>query len=120
MWLKLWVFTFWYHDKEEIEFRFIQMINVLDQVKNHEMELINSLFKVLVENNVDDNLILQLYQKIIKLRINPTQFIFDIIKKIIENIEKNNNQKIKLIDLLKYDIQINYKNEKKYILGKEQ
>ena len=104
MWLKLWVFTFWYHDKEEIEFRFIQMINVLDQLKNHEMELINSLFKVLVENNVDDNLILQLYQKIIKLRINPTQFIFDIIKKIIENIEKNNNQKIKLIDLLKYDI----------------
>ena len=115
MWLKLWVFTFWYHDKEEIEFRFIQMINVLDQVKNHEMELINSLFKVLVENNVDDNLILQLYQKIIKLRINPTQFIFDIIKKIIENIEKNNNQKIKLIDLLKYDIQINYKKEKKNI-----
>ena len=120
LWLKLWVFSFWYHDTQEIEYRFVQMIDVLNQVTNHEMELINYLFKVLVENNVNDNLILKLYENIIKLRITPTQYIFDIIKKIISKIEKNNNNNnnnpnIKLINnrfnIMKYlkNIQINFK-----------
>lgn len=115
LWLKLWVFSFWYHDTQEIEFRFLQMIDVLNKVTNHEMELINYLFKILLENNVNDNLILKLYENVIKLRIVPTQYIFDIIKKIISKIEKNNNNSnIKInnrFNILKYlkNIQINFK-----------
>ena len=124
LWLKIWVLTFWYHDKNEREFRFNQMLNVLDQVKNHEMELINNLFKVLVDNQTNDHLILKLYEKIFNLRINPTQFILDIIKKIIGKIEKNNKnnnkEKINEFNLIKYlkNIQIFYKKESKIYFRK--
>lgn len=126
LWLKLWVFSFWYHDTQEIEFRFLQMIDVLNKVTNHEMELINYLFKILLENNVNDNLILKLYENVIKLRIVPTQYIFDIIKKIISKIEKNNNNSnIKInnrFNILKYlkNIQINFKKENQIYFRKEQ
>ena len=45
-WLKLWAFTFYYHDIYERKYRFNQMLNVLDLVIHHEMDVFNNLFQI--------------------------------------------------------------------------
>lgn len=38
-WLQLWAMTFWYHDNIERTYRFQQLLDVLDKVKHHEVNI---------------------------------------------------------------------------------
>ena len=81
-WLELWAFSFWYFDKKERKYRFNQLINVLDKVIHHEMEIFNLLFDVLNKNK-EEQMILKLYQKLIMFKLHPSTFIYDIINKLL-------------------------------------
>ncbi len=83
-WLELWAFSFWYFDKKERKYRFNQLINVLDKVVHHEMEIFNLLFDVLNKNN-EEEMILKLYQKLIIFKLHPSTFIYDIINKLLDS-----------------------------------
>lgn len=90
-WLKLWAFTFYYHDIYERKYRFNQMLNVLDLVIHHEMDVFNNLFQIFSINKVEDEFIFKLYEKVIYYRLNPSIYIFDVIKHLID--KKGNTNK---------------------------
>lgn len=100
IWLKMWVSTFYYQDKQEQKFRFLQMLNILDKINQHEMGVINNLFTVLVNNNIDEDLLLLLYDKILHYQLIPSNFIFRTIRKLINN--KKNKLKLKTFNISKY------------------
>ena len=77
-WLEIWAYTFWYVDKEERKYRFDQMLDMLDKVVHHEMNIFNLMFEVLDQEN-EQKMIVRLYQKILQLKINPSTFIYNII-----------------------------------------
>ena len=82
-WLEVWAFTFWYLDKEERPYRFNQMLDMLDKVIHHEMNIFNLLFDVLNQEN-EHEMILNLYQKLLQLKLNPNTFIYNIISNILD------------------------------------
>jgi hypothetical protein len=77
-WLEIWAYTFWYVDKEERKYRFDQMLDMLDKVVHHEMNIFNLMFDVLNQEN-EQNMIVKLYQKLLELKINPSTLIYNII-----------------------------------------
>ena len=77
-WLEVWAYTFWYVDKEERKYRFDQMLEMLDKVIHHEMNIFNLVFEVLDQEN-EQKMIVKLYQKILQLKVNPSTFIYNII-----------------------------------------
>ena len=82
-WLEVWAFTFWYLDKEERPYRFNEMLDMLDKVIHHEMNIFNLLFDVLNQEN-EHEMILNLYQKLLQLKLNPNTFIYNIISNILD------------------------------------
>ena len=102
-WLEIWAFTFWYNEPGEKHYRFDLMLDVLDKVIHHEMNILNLLFDVLNKHG-EPQMMLKLYQKLLQLKINPSTFIYDIMsnvldKKQIKNIfggMRKNSSKIKL------------------------
>ena len=77
-WLEMWAYTFWYIEKEERKYRFDIMLDVLDKVIHHEMNIFNLMFDVLNQEN-EQKMIVKLYQKILQLKVNPSTFIYNII-----------------------------------------
>ena len=100
IWLKMWVSTFYYHDKQEQKYRFLQMLNILDKINQHEMGVINNLFTVLVNNQIDEDLQLLLYDKILHHQLTPSNFIFKKIRNLINN--KKKQLKLKTFNISKY------------------
>ena len=82
-WLEVWAFTFWYADKNETHFRFNEMLDVLDKVKHHEMNVLNLLFDALNKSS-ENKMILKLYRKLLDLNINPSTFIYNIISGVLD------------------------------------
>ena len=76
LWLKLWVSSFYYHDKQEQKYRFFQMLKIIERISQHEMGVINNLFNVLIDCKIDEDLILLLYEKILHYKLIPSDFIF--------------------------------------------
>ena len=102
-WLEIWSFTFYYIEKNEREYRFNQMLDILDKVIHHEMNIFNLMFDILNQQN-EQIFIFKLYQKLLHLKINPSTFIYNIIsnildkeqiKELIEETKKNKNQSLK-------------------------
>ena len=100
IWLKMWVATFYYQDKQEQEYRFFQMLNILENINQHEMGVINNLFAVLIKNQIDEDLLLLLYEKILHYKLIPSNFIFKAIRNLINN--KKTKLKLKTFNLGKY------------------
>ena len=100
IWLKMWVSTFYYHDKQEQKYRFYQMLNILEKINQHEMGIINNLFSVLVNNQIDEDLLLLLYEKILHYQLIPSNFIFRTIRHLINN--KKKKLKLKTFNISKY------------------
>ena len=105
-WLEIWAFTFWYNDNTEKYYRFDQMLDVLDKVIHHEMNIFNLMFDVLNKHG-EPQMMLKLYQKLLQLKINPSTFIYNIIsnildKKQIKNLademKKNSSKQLKFKD----------------------
>ena len=82
-WLEVWAFTFWYIDKKERHYRFNQMLDVLDKVKHHEMNILNMLFDSL-NKTAENEMLLKLYRKLLELNINPSSFIYNITSGVID------------------------------------
>ena len=102
-WLEIWSFTFCYIEKNERQYRFNQMLDILDKVIHHEMNIFNLMFDILNQQN-EQIFIFKLYQKLLRLKINPSTFIYNIItnildkeqiKELIEETKKSTNKSIK-------------------------
>jgi len=106
-WLEVWAYTFHYSEKIERQYRFNQMLDILDKVIHHEMNILNLLFETLNEER-EQILIFKLYQKLLQLKINPNTVIYNIISNILDKDQikelieanKNNTNTISL----KFDI----------------
>ena len=94
--LIIWSLVFWYNDDCEKELRFLQMLTILEKIEEHDIKTFELLFKALVENSNDENVII-VYKKFIHLRLNPTWEIFSLVSKIIK---KKQNAKKKSMLLL--------------------
>ena len=90
--LILWSITLWYTDTWEREFRFLKMIEVLEKVEGHEIEIFELIFKALVNYCNDKDTVL-LYKKFIHLNLNPTWSIFSLVSKIIKKKSNVKNKK---------------------------
>ena len=82
--LILFALTFWYTDKEEREYRFNNMMQILDNIEYHNIEVMELLFNSLIKLDEEDYAIL-IHTKYLKLHLNPTSKIFSIVSKIIKN-----------------------------------
>ena len=91
LWLKIWAHTFYYHDKKEQKYRYIQMINVFNRVNQHEMNVLSNLFQSLIKANADEDLVFHLYIKILQCKLSPSIDIFNTIKNLIRKKTKNHN-----------------------------
>ena len=100
LWLKLWVASFYYHDKQEQKYRFFQMLHIIDRLSQYEMGVINNLFNVLLKYKMNDDLILLLYEKILHYKLILSDFIFRKIGILIS--KKKSIQNSKTFDISKY------------------
>ena len=83
-WMQMWGMTFWYCDEREKNYRFQELLKVINKTSNHEMEIFNLLFETLLENGTD-YMILKLYDILIKLRLNPSLKVHNIAMKILDS-----------------------------------
>ena len=83
-WMQMWGMTFWYCDEREKNYRFQELLKVINRTSNHEMEIFNLLFETLLENGTD-YMILKLYDILIKLKLNPSLKVHNITMKILES-----------------------------------
>ena len=90
--LIIWSLTIWYTDQWEREFRFLKMIEVIEKIEGHEIEIFELLFKVIVNYCNDKDTVL-LYKKFIHLNLNPTWSIFSLVSKIIKKKSNVKNKK---------------------------
>ena len=92
-WLQMWAMTFWYCDKKEKQYRFHQLIQVLKKTSSHEMEILNLLFDTL-EKNGEEYMVLKLYDMLIKLRLNPSFKVHNIVMKYLDKYKSAENVNI--------------------------
>ena len=95
-WMQMWGMTFWYCDEKEKNYRFQELLKVINRTSNHEMEIFNLLFETLLENGTD-YMILKLYDILIKLRLNPSLKVHNIAMKILDNSKGGGNINEKVI-----------------------
>ena len=91
LWLKVWAHTFYYHDKKEQKYRYLQMIKVFNKINQHEMNVLSNLFQSLIKANADEDMIFHLYIKILQCKLSPSIDIFNTIKNLIRKKTKNHN-----------------------------
>ena len=100
--LIMWSLTLWYTDEWERESRFLQMIEVIEKVQVHDIQIFELLFKALVDVKWSDKDIILLYKKFIHLNLNPTWKIFSMVSKIIKKKANAKNKKELLSQETKY------------------
>ena len=101
-WLQMWAMTFWYCDKKEKKYRFNQLLNVINRTASHEMEILNLLFDTL-EKNGEEYMVLKLYDILLKLKLNPSFKVHNIVMKYLDKYKSAEN--ININDILKKVIQ---------------
>ena len=90
--LIIWSLTLWYTEEKEKEYRFYEMLDMLQKVEEHEIKIFEIIFKNLVDYSEDKNVIL-LYKIFIHLRLNPSWDLFSLVSKIIKKKENAINKK---------------------------
>ena len=93
--LTLWSMVLWYTEKEERDYSFLKMLEILEKVEKHDIKIFELIFKALAEYSNDENIVL-LYRKFIQFRLNPTWDIFTIVNKIFKK-RKNADKKNQLL-----------------------
>ena len=86
--LIVWSLTFWYTDKEEREFRYNQMIEILEKIEEHEIEICEILMESVAKYGTENNIRL-LYKKFIERKLNPSWKIFNLVSKYLKNNKKH-------------------------------
>ena len=90
--LIIWSLILWYTDSWEREFRFLEMVGIIEKVERNEIEIFELLFKAIVNYCNDKDTVL-LYKKFIRLNLNPTWSIFSLVSKIIKKKSNVKNKK---------------------------
>ena len=98
----MWAMTFWYCDKKEKKYRFQQLLNVINRTTSHEMEILNLLFDTL-EKNGEEYMVLKLYDILLKLKLNPSFKVHNIVMKYLDKYKSADN--ININDILQKVIQ---------------
>jgi hypothetical protein len=99
--LIVWALTLWYTDTWEREYRFLKMIEIIEKVERHEIEIFELLFKAIVNYCKDKDTVL-LYKKFIHLNLNPSWSIFSLVSKIIKKKSNIKNKKVLLSQQTKF------------------
>ena len=81
--LIIFLLTFWYTDKKEREYRFSNMVQILEKIETHNSEVIELLFTTLVDLQEED-FAFTLHTKYLNLHLNPTSKTFSIVSKILK------------------------------------
>ena len=89
-WMQMWGMTFWYCDEKEKNYRFQELLKVIQKTSNYEMEIFNLLFEALSVYGTE-YMILKLYDIIIKLRLNPSLKVHNIAMKILDRVKGGGN-----------------------------
>ena len=87
--IELWAYSLWYHENIEKIIKFKQLLNIIDKINNHEIELYDLLFESLKSSGEEEK-ILQLYDKLFSLKISPSSYIYSLIESIKKNKKYNN------------------------------
>ena len=121
-WLQMWAMTFWYCEQKEKKYRFQQLINVLNKTSSHEMEIINLLFETL-EKNGEEYMVLKLYDILLKLKLNPSFKVHNIVMKYLDKYKSAENVNIndilqKIIKHVANDIDTKEKFKKRTLKSK--
>ncbi len=108
-WIQLWALTFWYCEESEKKYRFQELIKIIEISSCYEMEIFNLLFEVLSKHG-KENMVLKLYDVLLKKKLNPSFKVHNIVMKIMEGkkMESNFAENLKKI----------IENEDKYIYKK--
>ena len=80
--IELWAYTYWYLDSSEKDKKFNQMLEILDKITHHEVELFDILFEALNKFKEEEK-ILQLYDCLLKYKILPSSFIYSIVNSLL-------------------------------------
>ena len=99
-WMQMWAMTFWYCYPTEQNYRFQELLKILDRSHCYDMEIFNLLFEAISTFGKDkDFMILKLYNLILKNNLNPSFKVHSIVMKIIEKqkVEGNFNDKLQSI-----------------------
>ncbi len=88
--IEVWGYSYWYQDIIERDYRFNQMLEILDKIKYQEIEIINVLFDCLNKFEEKEKII-KLYNKILTYNITPNNYIYSIVGKIVQRSAENNN-----------------------------
>ena len=94
--IEVWGYSYYYQESNERDYRFEQMLKVLDKIKHQEIELINVLFESLNKFQEKEKII-RLYNKILDYKITPNNFIYSIVGKIAQKSSGENFDFIKEI-----------------------
>lgn len=104
--IEIWGYSYFYQKLEERNYRFEQLISVLDKVYHHDIELFNILFESLSKFNETDK-ILRLYERFLSYKLTPSNFIYSIVGKIID---KQKNNRPETLDKKYNDIEMSLKS----------
>ena len=85
--IEMWGYSYYYQNNNERDYRFNQLIGILDRASHHEIELFNLLFESLNKFQETDKII-KLYERLLYYKITPNTFIYSIIGKIIDKGKK--------------------------------
>ena len=82
-WMQMWALTFWYSEENEQNYWFQELLKIIEASSCYEMEIFNLLFEAL-NNYGQKEMVLKLYDILLKKHLNPSFQIHSIAMKIIE------------------------------------
>ena len=82
-WMQMWALTFWYSEENEQNYWFQELLRIIEASSCYEMEIFNLLFEAL-NNYGQKEMVLKLYDILLKKHLNPSFQIHSVAMKIIE------------------------------------
>ena len=110
--IELWAYTYWYFDFSEKEEKFKELLEILNKVTNHEVELFDILIEALNKFKETDK-ILKLYDCLLKYKIAPSSFIYSTVNSLLNKNNKSGNFLQKSNSIINTDIIVNEKKNQK-------
>ena len=107
-WMQMWALTFWYSEENEKRYWFQELVRIIEVSSCYEMEIFNLLFEALNRYG-KENMVLKLYDILLKKRLNPSFKVHNIVMKIMENKKTSGKMNENLKKIIKKDEKIKYK-----------
>ena len=103
--IEVWGYSYWYLEEIERDYRYEQMLNILNKINLHEIEIFNVLFESLNKFQEKDK-ITRLYDRLLKYNITPNNFIYSIVGKISK--EKDDDDDFEIVPNINNNEKINF------------